>query len=137
MPVVEAARVLCVSALAVGLVLLPPGPQAHAELVATADAVAAASGAGAARDRLAGWLARDDVARELERLGIAPEEARRRVSALSDGEAAALAERIDQAPAGAGFGSVVLVVAIVVAFFVLTDALGVTDVFPWVSDVRN
>jgi hypothetical protein len=137
MPVVEAARVLCASALAVGLVLLPPGPRARAELVATADAVAAASGAGAARARLAGWLARDDVAREIERLGIAPEEARRRVTALSDGEVTALAERIDQAPAGAGFGSVVLVVAIVVAFFVLTDALGVTDVFPWVSDVRK
>jgi hypothetical protein len=109
--------------------LAPPlGRVARADLV---PSVAVNAG-----EHLAAWLARGDVAAELARLGVEPEEARRRLAALSDAEAQALAQRIDALPAGGGFGAVVLVVAIVLAVLIITDALGLTDVFPWVREVN-
>jgi hypothetical protein len=117
--------------------LAPPlGRVARADLVPSVAVNAADRHGAQAREHLAAWLARGDVAAELARLGVEPEEARRRLAALSDAEAQALAQRIDALPAGGGFGAVVLVVAIVLAVLIITDALGLTDVFPWVREVN-
>jgi len=52
------------------------------------------------RERLVAQLQREDVAAELARRGITEEEARARVAALTDAEAASLAGRVDELAAG-------------------------------------
>lgn len=94
------------------------------------DAVTAA----ASRDRIGAALARDDVRVRLEASGVRPDEVRARVNALTDDEAAQLAQQLDNLPAG-GDG---LVGAIVLVFIVLlvTDILGYTKVFPFTRQAR-
>jgi len=64
-------------------------------------------------------------------------EVKARVAALTDQEAAQLAERIDQLPAGADAGGA-LISALLIIFIVLliTDILGVTKVFPFTRPIK-
>ncbi len=106
---------------------------AHAGLIPTEQlARSTAVDQGASHARLAAALERDDVRAELERQGVDPALARERIAALTDEEAARLAEQIDSAPAGGIIGAILLV------FFVLllTDILGLTKVFPFTRSVR-
>ncbi|MCK2096057.1 PA2779 family protein [Thauera aromatica] len=105
----------------------------HAGLIPTEQlARSAAPEQGASHARLAAALERDDVRAELERQGVDPALARERIAALTDEEAARLAEQIDSAPAGG------IIEAILLVFFVLllTDILGLTKVFPFTRSVR-
>jgi hypothetical protein len=101
---------------------------AQATMIGTAQ-VAAADAAAQVRARLASALQRADVQEALQRNGIAPEAAQARVAALSDEEAAALAQQVDSLPAG-GDGVVGALVLIFVILLV-TDILGLTKVFPF------
>lgn len=86
----------------------------------------------AARDKVSTFLARDDVHAELQRLGVSPAEAEKRVAALSDAEIDKIAGRIDALPAGEGPGVIGPIVGAVVFVFVvllITDLIGLTDVF--------
>lgn len=105
---------------------------AQAALVGTEQVARVAATDGSAHQRLADMLARADVQAEMERLGLSPDVARERIAALTDAEAAALAQQIDSAPAGGIIGAILLV------FFVLlvTDILGFTKVFPFTRSVR-
>ncbi len=62
-------------------------------------------------------LARSDVSSQLQRLGIDPSAAARRVDAMTDAELAALAGQIDAQPAGGygggGSGAVLIMLVIV------------------------
>lgn len=82
-------------------------------------------------EQLQQFLARDEIKAELVKLGVDPAEAQARVQALSDEEAALAVERMPQMPAG-GDG---IIGAIVFIFLVLliTDLLGLTDVYPFVK----
>ena len=84
--------------------------------------------------RIAGLLERADVRERLRAYGVDPAEARARVAALTDAEAAQLVSNIEQLPAG-GIG---IVGAIVLVFLVLlvTDILGYTKVFPFTKPIR-
>jgi hypothetical protein len=84
--------------------------------------------------RIAGLLERADVQERLRAYGVDPGEARARVAALTDAEAAQLVSNIDELPAG-GIG---IVGAIVLVFLVLlvTDILGYTKVFPFTKPIR-
>jgi hypothetical protein len=90
-----------------------------------------------ARERIASALERRDVRTQLEALGVNPADVSARVAALSDDEAAQLATRIDQLPAG-GDGVGALVGALVLIFIVLliTDILGLTHVFPFTKPIK-
>ncbi len=108
---------------------------AAATLISTeqvARAVAAEQGR-SGHARLADVLARADVQQELVRLGVSAEDAQLRIAALTDDEAALLAQQIESAPAGSG-----VLGAILLVFFVLllTDILGFTKVFPFTRSVR-
>lgn len=113
-------------------------PAAHARLVST-DEVAAAEKVGPteARDKVLGFLARQDVQAQLRALGVSPKEAMARVQGLSDAEARELALKLPDEPAGQDALGTVLGVALV-AFLVLlvTDILGFTDVFPFTRGMR-
>ena len=103
---------------------------ASAGIIAT-DQVAA----GAERARLKSLLDRAEVREQMQALGVSPKAARDRVDALSDEEVVALANRLDQLPAG---GSDVLTVALIVFLILLvTDILGYTKVFPFTRPAQK
>ena len=58
---------------------------------------------------------------------------RERVNALTDAEAAQMAEQIDRAPAG---GDVLGLLFTVFIILLVTDILGLTKVFPFTRPVR-
>jgi hypothetical protein len=90
--------------------------------------------AGAERERLASLIERHDVGERLRALGVDPANAKARVAALSDEEAAQLASQLDELPAG---GADVLVVALIVFLVLLfTDLMGYTKVFPFTRSAR-
>jgi hypothetical protein len=91
--------------------------------------------AGLKRDQVTSFLERSEVRERMQALGVDPDAAHARVAALSDAEVAALADQLDQLPAG---GSDVLT-AVVVVFLILVilDLLGVTNIFPSTKSMRK
>jgi len=91
-----------------------------------------------ARDYLDQFLARQDVQAALSAQGVDPVEAKARVDSLSDAEVIAIADRIEQLPAGGdSFLGFVLAIAIIVFLvLVITDLTGVTDVFPFIKSQK-
>lgn len=105
----------------------------QAAMVSTQSAVASAQGA-AARDTVSAAFARTDVRRALEAQGVDPAEAQARLAALSDAEVQQVAARLEELPAG-GFG-ILGAVAVVAIIFVITDAMGITNVYNFVVPQR-
>lgn len=105
------------------------------EQVAAAQGMVSADvGAAAQRARVNALLERADVVAALAERGVDARQARERVAALGDAEVAALAQQLDQAPAGAAdFLGVVVFIFLVL---VVTDILGFTKVFPFTRSVR-
>lgn len=89
--------------------------------------------AGAQQERLAQLMDRADVQARLQALGVDPADARARVGALSDEEAAQLAGQIDELPAGGDVVGAALIVFLVLLF---TDVMGYTKIFPFTRSVR-
>ena len=86
------------------------------------------------RERIATVLQRADVQAHLQALGVSPGEVKARVAALTDDEAAGLATRIDELPAG---GVSILGAALIVFLvLLLTDILGYTKVFPFTKPMK-
>ncbi len=87
-----------------------------------------------ARDHLKSLISRNDIRKSLLSQGIDPDEAKIRVESLSDSEAIAVADQIEQLPAGGGAIGVIIGAALIVFLVLLaTDILGYTDVFPFVN----
>ncbi len=106
---------------------------AQAALVST-DQVVEKSEIEADRTRIAALMMREDVQRQLRAEGVSLDEALARVATLSDAEIRQIADRIDAMPAGQGIAEA-LISALLIVFIVLliTDLVGVTDVFPFVK----
>jgi len=123
-----------VIALAVLMVMnVAPIGLVQAKMVTT-DQVLEHADPGSDRERVESFILREDVQRQLVLLGINPEEAASRVASLSNEEIQQIAGRLDELPAGEG-GVAVVVGAILIVFLILlvTDLLGLTDVFPFVN----
>ncbi|HEX5477758.1 MAG TPA: PA2779 family protein [Burkholderiales bacterium] len=86
---------------------------AHAEMIATPAANPAAQ-----REGVLSLVERPEVARELQKMGIAPDQARARVAAMSEQEVASLAGRLDSLPAGGELGNQDFLFIIVVLLLV-------------------
>lgn len=87
-----------------------------------------------ARAQVKAFLAREEVRAQLEAYGLDPAMASARVDSMTDAEAALMAQRIDQLPAGGGLGTTLVVVSLIVFLVLLTtDIMGYTDVFPFVK----
>lgn len=107
---------------------------AQAALIGTEQLTATAQGQSDAHARLHGLLDRADVAAALRERGVSPEQARARVAALTDDEAAQVAAQIDSAPAG---GTDVLgTLVFIFVLLLITDILGFTKVFPFTRSIR-
>jgi len=104
---------------------------ARAALVST-DQVVAPAQADADRARVIAFVAREDVRGELRRMGVDASEIERRVAVMSDIEIQQIAARIDESPAGQSTLGVVVGAALTIFIILLiTDLLGLTDVFPF------
>jgi hypothetical protein len=122
-------------ALAVVLfVLTGPIDAARAALISTEQAIAGAAAA-SDRDRVAAFVARDDVRAQMVALGVDPAEAAQRVAGLSDAEVQRIAGHLDQLPAGqSAIGAVIGAAVLIFLILLVTDLLGLTDVFPFVRN---
>lgn len=116
------------AALLVGAQIAP----AQAAMVGTAQVLAAEQGR-LDRDKLASLLEREDLQRQLSALGVDVQHAKARVAGLTDAEVAQLNQRIAELPAGGNALGVILLILII---FIITDALGATDIFPFVHPVK-
>jgi len=86
------------------------------------------------RDRLRAFLDRAEVRDQLEALGVDGDIASARINSLTNEEVANLVDRLDQLPAGGdGFGTLVGAALLVFIILLITDLLGLTDVFPFVK----
>ncbi len=125
-------RAVALSMAAVMLLTSLPLGLARAAMVTTEQAVDSTS-TSADRDRVIAFVQRDDVRRQIEALGIDPDEAAARVAGLSDEEIRTVAGRLDALPAGQSAVGAVLSAALVIFIVLLvTDILGLTNVFPFV-----
>lgn len=89
------------------------------------------------RDRLLAFLDRAEVRTQLEALGVDRDIARARIDSLTNEEVADLVDRLDQLPAGGdGFGTLVGAALLVFIILLITDLLGLTDIFPFVKKQR-
>ena len=86
------------------------------------------------RDSLQEWLARDDARQQLQALGVNPAWAQERARTLSSTELARINQGIGELPAGAD--SVLGVLVLIFIVFIITDAIGATDIFPFVHPVN-
>ena len=104
----------------------PNAPQSM-DLIST-QSVLAADRAGADRERINEILARADVQDQLVKQGVDLDEVEARVASLSDAEAQQMADQLEQLPAGAGVVGALFAVFIIL---LVTDILGLTDVYPF------
>ena len=97
--------------LILSMVVLPFSTQAG--MIST-DKVVANAAAQADRARIVDFVARADVQKQMEVLGLTPANAADRVAALTDEEVQRIAGKIDSAPAGASSSGTAWVVAAVI-----------------------
>ncbi len=110
---------------------------AKAEMVTT-DQVIERSDSAEDRTRVMDFMLRENVQQQFTTLGVDPEEAARRVASLSDEEIQEIAGRLEELPAGeGGVGAVVGAIVIIFLVLLITDLLGYTDVFPFVTKTIN
>jgi hypothetical protein len=106
---------------------------ANAEMVTT-DKVIEQYNSTEDRTRVMDFMLREDVQQQMTVLGVDPEEAARRVAGLSDEEIQQIAGRLDEMPAGEGSVGIIVGAAVLIFIILLvTDLLGLTDIFPFVN----
>ncbi len=105
-----------------------PMPAAQAGVIGTEAAVTQAEHA-AVKERLNELLARDDIRQGLMANGVDPAEARARIDALTPAEAKQVAGKLEQLPAGGN--SIVGAIVFIFVLLLITDLLGLTDVYPF------
>lgn len=102
--------------------------------IITTEQVVSAAAAQQNRAKVVAAFERADVQAELQKMGINTDEAHARVAAMTDAEAASVANQIDTLPAG-GDGILGTLVFIFIVLLV-TDILGLTKVFPFTRSMR-
>lgn len=105
---------------------------AQATMIST-DQFAAASDRTADLTKVKQMLSRPELARQLESMGVSPEQARLRAEALTNEELASVADQADRLPAG---GDVFATIGAIFIILVITDLLGLTKIFPFMRSQR-
>jgi hypothetical protein len=124
---------LTAQVLAATLIMTGMNAQATAGMIGTTT-LAQSEQTQVTRDRLQTLLDRTDVQERLVGLGVDPDAAAKRIAALTDAEIAALADRMEEMPAG---GTDLLGAALLVFIILLiTDIVGWTNIFPFVKGSR-
>lgn len=109
---------------------------AKAQMIGTSTVIAAQQQE-ANRERVTAFLRRDDVQQVMVQHGVSTVEAQKRVASLSDAELTKISRAMEQLPAGGdGVGSVIGAVVFIFLVLLITDLLGLTHVFPFVTHRR-
>jgi hypothetical protein len=136
----ESCRFLCLPLAVLMFLVSAPLFGAQAALIGSDQVIsdpAATSTAAADREKIARWLQQDAVRDQLASMGVDPSEVEARLSALSPAELAQLSDRIDAMPAGqSAVGVIVGAILIILLVLLITDLVGLTDVFPFVRSQR-
>ncbi|MCL5974948.1 MAG: PA2779 family protein [Gammaproteobacteria bacterium] len=111
-----------------GSVTLP----AQAAMISTPDVIQSQQSQ-YEREQLSTMLDRSDIQDKLVSMGVAPESVQERINSMTDFEVAQLNQQINDMPAGSGIVGIIVLLFVV---FVITDAVGATDIFPFVRPVR-
>ena len=106
----------------------------QASMISTEQVVTAAA-AQQNRAKVAASFERAEVQAELQRMGINTDDARARVAALTDAEAASIAQQVDSLPAGAD--GLVGTLVFIFVLLLITDIMGLTKIFPFTRSIRN
>ncbi|MBI5552766.1 MAG: PA2779 family protein [Desulfobacterales bacterium] len=105
----------------------------QAAMVGTADILKAQSD-DLARQKVKLFMERQDVVQQIQAWGVNPDEAQARVDTMTDEEISLLASKIDQLPAGGdALGFILAAAVIIFVVLVITDIMGVTDVFTFIN----
>ncbi|MGD2112492.1 MAG: PA2779 family protein [Gammaproteobacteria bacterium] len=115
------------------LLALAPVMTVQAAMVGNAELLASSSQP-QTRDSLQHLLDRQEAQQHLQALGVSPEWASQRIQQLTDSELARINQGIGQLQAGGD--SVLGVIVLIFIVFIITDAIGATDIFPFVHPVN-
>lgn len=117
---------------AVMVMISMPIGYAQAGMVTT-DQVLDAAVVAETREQVVEFLAREDVREQMELLGVDPDEASARAANMTDAEVMQIAGQLEQLPAGEGaIGAILGAVVIIFIILLVTDILGLTNIFPFV-----
>lgn len=117
---------------AVMIVVSLPIGYAQAGMVST-DQVLDAAELQQTREEIIQFLARDDVRQQMEALGVDPDEASERAANMTDEEVMQIAGQLEQLPAGQdALGAILGAILIIFVVLLVTDILGLTNIFPFV-----
>lgn len=108
-------------------------PAAHAGIVGT-ETLVSSEQAQQDRAHILKLLERKDVQEQLVAYGVDAEQAKARVNSLTDAEMHSLAGQMNQLPAGGD--SIVGVLFAIFIILLITDILGLTNIFPFVKHRR-
>lgn len=114
--------------LSLSLVMLPLGT-AQSAMVGNGQLLQGS----ADRAQLIQTLEREQVRQQLTQLGVDAENVKQRIAQMTDQEIATLNARLAELPAG---GDAVGVLLFIFVLFIVTDALGATDIFPFVHPMK-
>ena len=134
LPVTNPLKKLLAHTLITSVLCLGFTQSVQATMISTEQVVTAAASA-QNRAKVSASFERADVQAELQKMGINTGDARARVAAMTDAEAASIAKQVDSMPAG-GDGIVGTLVFIFV-LLLITDIMGLTKVFPFTRSIRN
>ena len=109
---------------------------AQAQMVGTNTVIAGQQEA-ANRAQVVAFLAREDVKQVMTQHGVDAVEAQKRVDSLSSTELTKIANSMEQLPAGGdGLGAIVGAAVLIFLVLLITDILGFTHIFPFVTPQR-
>lgn len=115
------------------LLMLTPVMGAQAALLGT-DTLITSARSQQSITELQQLLGREDAQQQLLALGVNPDQVRERVASLSDSELARINRGIDSLNAGGD--SVLGILLVIFIVFVITDALGATNIFPFIHPIN-
>ena len=115
------------------MLLLMPMMPAQAAMIGT-DQIINQTDSSLTREMLQQFLDREAAQKQLHAWGVSPDWIKQRVNRLTDMELARINQ--ERSKLNAGGDSIVGILLILFILFVITDAIGATDIFPFVHPVK-
>ena len=104
--------------------------------MASTEAVLVQPVAVSSHEKVSQFVAREDVTKTFESMGVDPKMVEQRIALMSDEEVSKISSQIDTLPAGGDFGGIIGAVVFVFVVLLITDILGFTKVFGFTRSVR-
>jgi len=115
------------------MLLLMPMMPAQAAMIGT-DQIINQTDSSLTREKLQQFLDREATRKQLQAWGVSPDRIGERVNRLTDMELARINQ--ERSRLNAGGDSIVGILLILFIVFIITDAIGATDIFPFVHPVK-